>query len=113
MNISREVWNEAEKRGLDWICTGGGFDYIQRLIKSEHINCQLTLSRQGMSPKSLDEECEVGVALHSTGYISIGIPFKNVIDALDFMQKTNGVYFLPDMYKSGEMDSPDKSNLRD
>lgn len=102
MNISQEVWAEAQKRGLDWVCTGGGCDYIHRLIKTEHYNCELTLSRHGESPKKLDEECEVGVALHTSGYLSIGMTFNNVLDALDFMQKTKGIFFLPDMYECGK-----------
>jgi len=39
----------------------------------------MTLSgKDGESPKRLNETCEVGVAFHSTGYLSVGLCFKNV-----------------------------------
>lgn len=103
MNIPREVMSEANKRGLGAVATGGGFDFVCRTITTEHLTCQMTLSgKDGESPKGLDEPCEVGVAFHSSGYLSVGLCFNNVPDALDFMARTRGIFCLPDMYASGK-----------
>lgn len=113
MNISNAVWTEAEKRGLDWICTGGGCDFIHRKIKSKHHSCELHLSGPtGASPRTLKEACEVGVCFHEFGFVSVGIPFKNAIDAMDFMQKAKGVYFLPDMYERGKADAEEQKQAK-
>lgn len=111
MNISKEVWAEAQKHGLDWICTGGGCDFVWREIKNKHHKCQLHLSgKTGGSPRTLKESCEVGVCFHTFGFVSVGIPFKNAIDAMDFMQKAKGVYFLPEQYERGKEDAKANKN---
>lgn len=105
MNIATEVWREADKRGLGWVATGGGFDYVQRRVKTEHSDCEMTLSRHGASPKKLDEECEVGIAFHTSGYVSVGIAFPNVPAALDFMASAKGVNFLQSQYDCGKRET--------
>ena len=102
MNISDEVWKAAAKRGLDWVGTGGGCDYIFRRVKTEHHDCELTLNKDGVSPQTLEEDCEVGVAFHTSGYVSVALGFPTVTAALDFMAGVKTLYFMEDQYKYGK-----------
>ena len=107
MNINKNIWNQAEKRGLDYINTGGGCDYIWRGVGnakpekefpfgvfresrgSEEHGVDLVLgSREDVAwcPESMEEPATVSIYINDPEWHHpTFVDFKDVKAAMDFM----------------------------
>jgi hypothetical protein len=65
MNIPQVIWNNAEKKGLDWISTGGGLDYIHREVGGVELVLDLDAKDGGFHTytdvRQMGEPCAVTI----------------------------------------------------
>jgi hypothetical protein len=99
-NIPTEILEEAEKRGLDWMCTGGGCDYICRTVDShgQKLN-ELVLSSSedfAMNPDTLDEPATVAIYGPKDLDWTEGVymDFPNVRVAMEFMKNPTRIWIF-------------------
>ena len=96
MNINNEIWKQAKERGLDWIATGGGCDYIWKGIgvgkggRTGEAAVDLVLSTSedlGWSPEIMQEPCTVAIYINDPDWTSgVFIDFPCATSAMDFME---------------------------
>jgi hypothetical protein len=96
--------NAAEKRGLDWIATGGGCDYIWRGIgKGEcrgndenGVDLILALTEDLAScPDKVSEPCTVSIYINDPEWQNgTFISFPNAEAAMDFMASAANAWTL-------------------
>ena len=83
VNISTEIWNEAQRRGLDWTATGGGCDFIHRIIGG--IELVLT-DTEAETPRSLDDKSCVGIYQDDPHWSGTNVlNFDSAKEAMAFM----------------------------
>tara|TARA_R110002050_G_scaffold34708_4_gene87494 strand:+ start:1214 stop:1657 length:444 start_codon:yes stop_codon:yes gene_type:complete len=86
MNIPDKLWSEAEKRGLDWISTGGGCDFIYREIGKVELVLGCVESHE--CPDSLSEPCFVSIYVDDKEWSGTLVEsFTSVTKALDWMKE--------------------------
>lgn len=95
MNISKKIWEAAEKLGLDYIPTGGGCDYVWReLGKGQNRmrdgrGVDLVLASQedfGCSPDELSEPSVVAIYVNDPEWRDgTFVYFKTASKAMKFM----------------------------
>lgn len=110
MNIPQKIWNAAEKRGLDWIATGGGFDFVWRgLGKGESragdmhgVDLVLAVSEDlACSPDVLGEPCTVSIYVNDPEWQNgIFIDFADAKIAMDFMASAQNVWTMDSIAKT-------------
>ena len=83
MNISTIVWNDAQRRGLDWIATGGGCDFIHRIIDGVEL---VLMDGEAESPVTLDEESCVSIYEND--------PHWNATNVLNFGSAKEAMAFM-------------------
>ena len=90
MNISDEIWDYAESKGLTYEVTGGGCDFIYHEGSPSTLGPvpHLIMSSEedhGMSPDTLDEPSDVGIFLDDDGRTGFTISFNSAREAMDWM----------------------------
>ena len=88
-NIAPGVGKYAENLGLDFVGTGGGFDFVFRRFDS---GAQATLSDEyGRPPASLNEPCSVLLHLGCGGEPVpwVEFRFKDAKEAMKWMKKAS------------------------
>lgn len=113
MNIPNSMWDAAEKRGLDWIATGGGCDFIWRGVgkgesrAGDMHGVDLVLSSlplDGTSPDRLDEPCSVAIYINDPEWLDgTFVEFDNANAAMDFMASASNAW-TPKSVESDESD---------
>tara|TARA_R110002110_G_scaffold2739_10_gene13115 strand:+ start:862 stop:1458 length:597 start_codon:yes stop_codon:yes gene_type:complete len=111
MNIPKKIWNAAEKRGLDYIATGGGFDFIWRGIgqgecrgsDTNGVDLVLALTEDlASSPDVLGEPCTVSIYVNDPEWQNgLFIDFADAKKAMDFMASAKNVWTI-DSIGNGE-----------
>jgi hypothetical protein len=88
-NISKPLMRSAEARGLEWIGTGGGCDYVCRSLNGDEPAPIMILGTpdDAGSPEVLDEPATVTLYLHEdwTAHYIV-FRFETAADGMDFMQ---------------------------
>lgn len=90
-NIAPKVGKYADSLNLEYISTGGGFDFVFRGFGG---TAQATLTDEcGRSPKTLEEQCSVVIHLGdaSTPVPWIEFRFKDAREAMKWMKRANPV----------------------
>ena len=95
MNISNKIWEAAEKLGLDYIPTGGGFDYVWREVgkgqnrMGDGRGVDLVLASQedfACSPDTLSEPSVVAIYVNDPDWHEgTFVYFKTAREAMKFM----------------------------
>ena len=98
-SISDEVFEYAEKQGLEIISTGGGFDYVIRTVEVErekgkyYIDMILTMAEHAdSSPETLKEPAKVIQFFTDEDhqwYNGVELQFKTAKKAIKFMKNSN------------------------
>ena len=85
MNISNEIYEFAKLHGLGWMATGGGTDFIHRVIG----RTELTLGddpHNSFSPDNLEDKCLVNIYDTELSWHGTTVKkFKNCKDAMEWM----------------------------
>jgi len=115
MNIPKEIWNAAEKRGLDYIATGGGFDFIWRGIgqgecrgsDTNGVDLVLSLTEDvACSPDVLGEPCTVSIYVNDPEWQNgVFIDFADAKKAMDFMASAKNVWTIDSIDKTPNPES--------
>ena len=93
MNIPKEIYEYAQKYGIDWTSTGGGCDFITRTIGSTEL--KLTDPKDlGWCPDSIDDECVVCIVTAITLEDTNPRKFPNCRDAIKWMANAR-TYKIP------------------
>lgn len=91
MNIDDAIVREAERRGLDAMSTGGGFDYIYKeLGKNEDGSSRVViLSSAGDagSPDSLSDGSDLLIMLNENWTEQVAISAKSAREGMALMEK--------------------------
>jgi hypothetical protein len=106
--ISKSILNYANSKGLDWISTGGGFDYIFKPIDFDDITgrdkfptvpspyrerVSMILTKEDGSPENLSDTCEVMIFLNQNWTLGVSLKFKTAKSAMNWMAKTDAYAF--------------------
>ena len=96
MNIKKEIWKQAKQRGLDWVSTGGGCDYVWRGIgegkggRTGEASVDLVLASSedlACSPDELGESSTVAIYINDPDWTNgVFIEFPCATAAMDFME---------------------------
>lgn len=80
-NINQSIVNEAEKLGLDAMATGGGLDYIYKVLgKNEDGSDRVVIlgdREDAGSPDYLSSKCELHILLSEDWTDQVSIPVSN------------------------------------
>jgi len=88
MNIPNEIYEYAQKYGIDWTPTGGGCDFITRTIGETELKLA-DHEDTGWCPDSIDDECVVCIESKGNWNGEKVKKFPNCRDAIDWMAKQN------------------------
>jgi hypothetical protein len=107
MNINQEIIDAADRFGLEAIATGGGCDYIYKLIKGHDGfkgNACMVLSScmKDGSPETMDEPCIVTIHLNHNWTLGVTLQYDTVTEAMQFMSKSNAQAYDYEEYISDE-----------
>lgn len=86
MNIPDDIWKAAQKLNLDWLCTGGGIDYIYKpLGVNADGSARMAIlgdAEDAGSPDSLKDRSEIHLILSEDWTEQVSIPFKTAAEGL-------------------------------
>ena len=88
MNIPNEIYEYAQKYGIDWTSTGGGCDFIIRTIGQTELKLA-DPKDTGWCPDSIDNECVVCIESKGNWNGEKVKKFPNCRDAIKWMAKQN------------------------
>ena len=86
MNIPNEIYEYAQKYGIDWTSTGGGCDFIIRTIGQTELKLA-DPKDTGWCPDSIDNEGVVCIESKGNWNGEKVKKFPNCRDAIDWMAK--------------------------
>jgi hypothetical protein len=85
MNIPNEIYEYAQKYGIDWTSTGGGCDFITRTISKTELKLA-DPEDPGWCPDSIDDECVVCIKTEKNWSGENEVKkFSNCRDAIKWM----------------------------
>jgi hypothetical protein len=88
-NIAREVVEMADKYGLDFMSTGGGFDYVFKKTGKNDYNVAILCDNiAGGSPENINNNCSVNIYIDENWINGVEIIFPNCKRAMEFMQSS-------------------------
>lgn len=90
-NIDRRLLAYAESKGLSWLSTGGGCDFIGFCYESiggdEWGRCVILIDEFGDSPVSDSKTVIVCIGVNDDHTENIEIAFSNAADAIDCIRR--------------------------
>ena len=95
-NITESIINEAERLGLDAIATGGGNDFISKVVGTNEDGSPrhviLTAGKTAGSPDRLNERSDVLIYLNENGTDQVAMSFGSAKEAMFVMSKMYDPY---------------------
>lgn len=95
LNIPYDIVDMAEQYDLDQISTGGGLDYIWKLLEDNGMQMVLADAEYDGSPRSITSPCLVSIYKNNDWHDAVVLKFRYPVEAMSFMSDVMEGDFLP------------------